>query len=245
MRSLRSGADRRWLEAQPYAHRGLHGDGVPENSLAAFARATEAGYGIECDVRDSADGVVHVFHDDQLERLTGATGRFDRRTSREIAALRLADGSRVPTLAAMLDLVAGQVPILIEVKNSRAPPAALCRAIAGLLDTYSGPVAVMSFDARVPAWFAAKRRSTVRGLVLSRSGHPPGTVCRRHALAIRKARPHFLACDVRDRPCPSAIEVRRRGTALLCWTVRTGAQWARVHRMADQPIFEQGRHLHV
>lgn len=245
MRSLRSGTDHSWLAAQPYAHRGLHGDGVPENSLAAFARAIAAGHGIECDVRSAADGVVHVFHDDRLERLTGAAGRFDDTGSEDIAALRLADGSGVPSLAAMLELVAGRVPILIEVKSDGASPVALCRAIADLLDTYAGPVAVMSFDARVPAWFAANRRHIARGLVLSRRGHPSGTACRRHALAISRARPHFLACDVRDHPCPSAIEACRRGAALLCWTVRSGAQWARARHFADQPIFEQGRRFHV
>lgn len=230
---------RRWLTGQSYAHRGLHGQGAPENSLAAFARAMRAGYGIECDVRAAGDGVPHVFHDDRLERLTDASGRFADRTSVEIAKLRLADGSAVPTLAAMLQLVAGAAPILIEVKSGHASPAALCRAIAERLDHYAGPVAVMSFDARVPAWFAARRCRIVRGLVLSRRGHPPTAVSRRHALAISRARPHFLACDVRDVPNRLAAQARRRGIPLLCWTVRTHAERARVRRFGGQPIFEQ------
>ena len=46
-----------------YAHRGLHGGDIPENSLAAFRLAAEAGYGIELDLQLSRDGEVMVFHD--------------------------------------------------------------------------------------------------------------------------------------------------------------------------------------
>jgi glycerophosphoryl diester phosphodiesterase len=229
---------RRWLTARAYAHRGLHGGAVPENSLAAFQQAVAAGFGIECDVRGASDGTPHVFHDDRLERLSGTPGRFDDKSSEAVALLRLADGSRIPTLAMMLELVAGRVPVLVEVKSGRAAPNALCRAIAGAIVQYPGPIAVMSFDPRVPAWFAAHRCRVVRGLVLSHSGHPPGAVRRRHALAISRARPHFLACDVRDLPDRTTIEARRRGIPVLCWTVRTGAERARVRRFADQSIFE-------
>lgn len=232
---------RRWLTAQPYAHRGLHGPHVPENSLAAFERAVAAGYGIECDIRSSADGMPYVFHDERLDRLTGAVGRFAGKTSGEIADLALSDGSSIPTLAAMLALVAGRVPILLEVKNDRASPLGLCRAIVAQLAHYPGPVAVMSFDVRVSGWFARARPRIARGLVLSRRDHPPGAVDRRHALAISRARPHFLACDVRDLPNRLAIEARGRGRPILCWTVRTPAQWKRAERYADQPIFEQRR----
>jgi len=230
---------RRWLTAQPYAHRGLHGAGVPENSLAAFERAAAAGHGIECDIRCAADGTPYVFHDDRLERLTSVAGRFGDKTSEEIADLRLSDGSSVPTLVAMLELVAGRVPILLEVKSGWISPLALCRAIADQLAHYAGPAAVMSFDARVPQWFARARRRIARGLVLSRRDHPPGAASRRHGLAIARARPHFLACDVRDLSNQLAIEARRRGLPILCWTVRTHAQMQRARRYADQPIFER------
>jgi glycerophosphoryl diester phosphodiesterase len=235
---------RRWLTARAYAHRGLHGGAVPENSLAAFQRAVAAGFGIECDVRSASDGVPHVFHDDRLARLTGSPGRFGGQSSEAIALLRLADGSRIPTLAMMLELVAGRVPVLVEVKSGRAAPNALCGAIAAAIARYRGPIAVMSFDPRVPAWFAAHRRRVVRGLVLSRRGQPPGAAGRRHALAISRARPHFLACDVRDLPDRTTSEARRRGMPLLCWTVRTGAERARVRRFADQPIFERAPAAH-
>ena len=62
----------------PLAHRGYHdhSKGVIENSLSAFRAAITAGYGIELDVQRSADDVAVVFHDDELDRLTAATGAF-------------------------------------------------------------------------------------------------------------------------------------------------------------------------
>lgn len=231
----------RWLTARPYAHRGLHGVSVPENGLAAFRAAVDRGHGIECDVRLAADGVPFVFHDARLERLTGASGRFEDRDSAAIAALRLADGGAVPSLADLLRLVAGRAPVLIEFKTGRPAPDALCRAVAVLLDGHDGPAAVMSFDPRVPAWFARHRPRVTRGLVLSRHGLPPDLAWRRHALAIGRARPHFLACDIRDLPDRTSRTARRQGRPVLVWTVRTGAQRARACRHADQIIFESGQ----
>ena len=54
-----------------FAHRGLWDENAPENSLAAFEKAAEAGFGIELDVQLSADGEVMVFHDENLARMTG------------------------------------------------------------------------------------------------------------------------------------------------------------------------------
>lgn len=244
---MRLGRAYRWLTAQPYAHRGLHGADrygclVPENSIAAFLHAIEAGYGIECDVRRAADDVPYIFHDASLERLTSVAGVFDRLDSQGAAALCLRDGTGVPCLRAMLDVVAGRVPILVEVKTGRTPIHRLCKAIAGVLDGYTGPVAVMSFDARVPGWFAAHRRSFPRGLVVSSRGHPPFTMDRRHVLAIARARPHFLAHDIRDQSFRSKRSVMPVGSrATFFWTVRTGADRHRARLGGGQIIFERRR----
>lgn len=237
----RSGRAGRWLTARPYAHRGLHGAGVPENSLTAFRHAVAAGYGIECDVRRAADEVPHIFHDASLERLTGAAGLFARLDSEAASALRLRDGTSVPSLRAMLECVAGRVPVLVEVKTGHTSVHRLCAAIAALLDGYAGPVAVMSFDARVPGWFAARRRHMMRGLILSRRGHPVFAHVRRHALAMARARPHFVARDIRDQ----SLRPRRSVPAdrpTLFWTVRSGPDRLRARRGGGQIIFERPRH---
>ena len=101
------------------AHRGLHSDGVCENSLEAFRRAIEAGYGIELDVHLTADGKLCVIHDCYLSRMTGKPGVAEQLTSEELKEYRLKDGQHIPMLPEVLELVAGRVPILIELKFRR------------------------------------------------------------------------------------------------------------------------------
>ena len=110
----------RWLTARPIAHRGFHDlrRGRPENTLAAFDAAVEARYAIECDLHISADGVPVVFHDDELERLTGEPGAVRDRTAAELGDLRVAGtGEWIPTLDELLALVGGRVPLVIELKH--------------------------------------------------------------------------------------------------------------------------------
>src|SRR5215207_3583516 len=96
-----------WLTARPVAHRGLHGNGLMENSLSAAAAAIAANYAIEVDLQLSADGEVVVFHDDTLERLTVEKGPVGERTVAELTKIKLASsGDTIPTLADLLTLVA-------------------------------------------------------------------------------------------------------------------------------------------
>src|SRR3954454_521322 len=139
-----------WLMRTPIAHRGLHAaqDGRPENSLAAFAHARALDFPADLDVRLTRDGEVVVFHDRALRRLTGAPGRVEDRPAADVRALRLLrTGERVPLLAEVLDLVAGLVPLLIELKSG-APPTRLEQAVLTALDGYAGDVAVQSFKLR-------------------------------------------------------------------------------------------------
>ena len=133
--------------------------GVAENSRAAFSAAIAAGYAIECDVQLSADGEVVVFHDHDLMRLTGCRGPVNGLSAKSLARVRLlVGGEGIPTLAEMLALVAGRAPLLIEIKDqdgglgSNVGP--LETRLAELLATYSGPVAVMSFNPHSVAAFA-------------------------------------------------------------------------------------------
>jgi len=100
----------------PYAHRGLHGGGVPENSLAAFKKAVDSGHGIELDLQLSADGEVMVFHDYTLVRITGESGLLSERSAEELRSLRLSGtDEHIPTLREVLELVDGRVPLLVEI----------------------------------------------------------------------------------------------------------------------------------
>ncbi|MFC3101557.1 glycerophosphodiester phosphodiesterase family protein [Altererythrobacter lauratis] len=212
-----------WLGAQVYAHRGLHDGAAEENSPAAFAAAIAADLGIECDVRCTRDGRAVVFHDATLDRLAGRHGRIDGLSVGEVTGTRLAKGGEtIPTLRDLLDLVAGRVPLLIEVKTERGRSVhRLCRAVRRDLEGYTGQAAVMSFDPRVGRWFALRAPHILRGLVVSeQNGRTFSGLVRRH-LALWHARAQFLAYDVRDLPSGFAAAQKKRGLPLLCWTVST------------------------
>ncbi|WP_395329989.1 glycerophosphodiester phosphodiesterase family protein [Novosphingobium sp. BL-8H] len=230
-----------WIGARDYAHRGLHGAGIPENSLAAFDAALRGQFGIELDVQRAGDGTPVVFHDATLDRLTGEGGPVSRRSAAQLGAMMLTGSDEtIPTLRRVLDRVAGRVPVLIEIKSGRAVRvAALCLAVRRVLEGYAGDYAVMSFDPRVAHWFRVHSPLTVRGLIVSEGEDRalPGAI-RRH-LALWKARPDFLAYDVRDLPSRFARAQRERGLPVASWTVRTDEQQDRVREYADAAIFEQ------
>lgn len=237
-----------WIGARDFAHRGLHGDGVPENSRAAFAKAAALGHGIELDVQRSSDGQPVVFHDDALDRLTGEAGPVGRRSAAQLGGIALFDQGKptaetIPTLRQVLDQVAGKVPVLIEIKSSQGTRvAALCLAVRRVLEGYTGPHAIMSFDPRVSRWFWRHSPHTVRGLVISEGEDRalPGKLRRRFALW--HGRPDFLAYDVRDLPSRFALGQRKRGLPLATWTVRGAEHEERARTYADAAIFETGAH---
>ena len=129
-----------------YAHRGLHDAEIPENSLKAFQKATEAGYGIELDVQLSRDGVVVVFHDSTLTRMCGVDKRVADCTMEELRSYRLLDTEEcIPTFSEVLSLVGGRVPLLVELKGESAS-ATLCAPVRELLSSYDGPYCIESFN---------------------------------------------------------------------------------------------------
>jgi glycerophosphoryl diester phosphodiesterase len=230
-----------WLKQWCYAHRGLHGPGVPENSLAAASEAIEAGLGIECDVQKSSDGQALVFHDWQLDRLTGEAGPVAERAATQLNGVGLSgsDGEHIPTLPELLALVHGRVPLLIEVKSKRERrPAPLCMAVRRALEGYAGKVAVMSFDPRVARWFAEHAPHIVRGLVVTEENERTLSGAVRRHMSLWHARPDFLAYDVRDLPSRFASAQRERGLPVLTWTVRSAELRERAAQYADASIAE-------
>jgi glycerophosphoryl diester phosphodiesterase len=227
------------LKPVPFAHRGLHGPGRPENGMAAFRAAIDAGHGIELDVRASRDSRAIVFHDAELDRLTEEQGEVAARTAAELGriALKGGAGETIPDLPAVLALIAGRVPLLIEVKAPDTRVAPLCLAVFRALDGYLGPVGVMSFNPEVARWFARHAPRVTRGLVVTEAGRRRrGRLKRR--LALWRARPDFLAYDVRDLPSGFAGRARNRGLPIFTWTCRTPEDEARARLHADQIIHE-------
>lgn len=232
----------RWLREWAFAHRGLHGPGAPENSPTAFAGAIARGLGIECDIQRSSDGQAMVFHDATLDRLTAETGPVARRSATELGRIGLAGGQdTIPTLRQLLDQVAGQVPLLIEIKSpgdDHRRIGALCLSVRRVLEGYQGPHAIMSFDPRIVRWFADHSPLTLRGLVVTEENDKalPGMIRRR--VSLWHARPQFLAYDIRDLPSRFAAAQRARGLPVTTWTVRSPEHRERAAIHADAPIAE-------
>jgi len=229
-----------WLGRVAYAHRGLHGGAVAENSPSAFAGAIAKGMGIECDVQRSSDGLAMVFHDYELDRLTTESGPVSARTAADLHKLSLAGSSDpIPTLRDLLNQIGGKVPLLIEIKSRRESRySALCLAVRRVLEGYRGEHAIMSFDPRVVRWFAIHSPLSVRGLVVTEEDAKAlgGKIKRR--LALWHARPDFLAYDIRDLPSAFAAGQRKRGLPLLTWTVRSAEHRDRAAEHADALIAE-------
>lgn len=234
----------------PIAHRGLHGLGVPENSLAAAQAAIDAGYAIELDIQPARDGTAMVFHDYDLARLTGDEGLVAARDPDALAGSRLLGTDQpVPTLRQFLELVAGRVPLLIEIKDqdmSLGPNIGhLHKAVADTLQGYDGPVAVMSFNPHVVAGFHALAPDVPVGLTTCGydeqdwPGIPEET--RSHLAGINdfdQSGACFVSHDKNDLGNPRLDALKAQGVPILCWTIRSAGEEALARRVADNITFE-------
>lgn len=234
------------------AHRALHDirDGRPENSLAAIRAAIAGGYGIEIDLQPSADGRAMVFHDDTLDRLTGATGRVADQAAATLGEIPLTGSSEgIPTLDAVLALVGGQVPLLIEIKDQDGQMGpgvgALEAATAAALAGYEGPVALMSFNPHAVAELARLMPGLPRGLTtcgFAAAHWPELTEETRARLRlipdIDRVGASFISHHAHDLGAPRVAEVKQAGLPVLSWTIRTPAEEAAARQVADNVTFE-------
>lgn len=152
------------LQGWKYAHRGLHGNGVPENSMEAFRLALENGYGIELDVHLMADGNLAVIHDFSLMRTAGADVKIEDLVTEQLQDYYL-EGTRdrIPEFRQVLELFAGKAPLIIELKAERNNHAALTEAVCKMLESYNGAYCLESFDPRCIYWLRKNRPQEIRG----------------------------------------------------------------------------------
>lgn len=244
-----------WLTARPIAHRGLHdrASGVIENSRSAARAAIARNYAIECDVQISGDGEAMVFHDDTLERLTETHGRFDQCDAEALSRMALrGSNDTITPLPEFLALIAGRVPLIVEIKSAMAEDMRLAERTAQIVSGYNGPLALKSFDPRIMAHLRAHREQL-------RIAHVPlGMVAeahydhaewnglsaeRKHALAHflhwQDTQPDFLSYSVNDLPHAVPHLLRHAlGLPVMTWTVRTQEQREKAARFAEQVVFE-------
>jgi glycerophosphoryl diester phosphodiesterase len=236
----------------PFAHRGYHdrAQGRIENSLAAAKAAIDAGYGIECDVQLTADGQAVVFHDYDMKRLTGLSGAIQSRTLAEARKIKLSGSDQViPSLQDLLDLVAGRVPLLIEVKDQDGAmgpnvgplEAATTKALTG----YKGPVALMAFNPHSVAECARLAPDIPRGLTTSAYlakdwGLLPATVRERlrDIPDYDRVGASFISHESKDLNRPRVADLKAQGAAILCWTIRSPEAEAEARMVAHNVTFE-------
>lgn len=237
----------------PLAHRGLHDvtRGRPENSRAAFQAAMDAGYGIELDLQLSKDGVPMVFHDYALQRLTPELGPVAQRTADELGQFRLTFGNEgIPTLAQALDLIRGQVPLLIEIKdqdgNMGPDTGRMEQAVCHLLSRYCGPVGVMSFNPYSVAACMEHGPAIPRGLStchFPKDHWPTLSQNRRRELVpipdYDRVKASFISHQWKDLNSPHVARVKEKGADVLCWTVRSPDEETAARKIADNITFEQ------
>jgi glycerophosphoryl diester phosphodiesterase len=238
---------------KPIAHRALHDitDGRPENSRAAIRAAIAAGYAIEIDLQLSRDGQAMVFHDEMLDRLTMESGPLNQRSAAELAHIPLRGGREtIPTLTEILELVAGQVPLLIELKDQQGelgPTDGKLEAVtAAALAGYDGPIALMSFNPNSVIIMARLCPTVPRGLTTS-SFDPahwapiPAATCERlreipdynHSGAC------FISHEADDLDRARVTDLRHQGAAILCWTIASPVAEAAAREMAHNITFER------
>jgi len=226
-----------WLTSLPIAHRGLHGPGAPENSLAAFERAVDSSYPIELDVRLLADGNIAVFHDKDALRLTGIAEPIESCTADSLKRLRLFDGPHaVPLLPEVLDLVDGRVGLLIEIKNETASAGPLETAVLQALKGYNGAYALQSFNHNTMRFFAENAPQSTRGQLVSASIDPAILSSLMSKGSVSHA--DFIACELSALPNPMTDALRAMSMPVIAWTIKTLEDEAQAQLVADNYIFE-------
>lgn len=234
------------LHRWSYAHRGLHSEGVPENSMAAFEAAKNAGYGVELDIHLLADGNLAVIHDSTLERVTGLPGTIEELTSKQLRDCRLCSTEEIiPEFGHVLDLFQGAAPLIVELKPANGNHAQLAEAACAMLDQYSGPFCLESFDPRCILWLKKHRPDLIRGQLSEdyfQKGRPKIPFILKWIMTENLAncvtRPDFVAYRFADRHCTLSNFFCLRRMSCVSWTITSQEDYDKAVCEGWIPIFE-------
>ncbi len=218
-----------------FAHRGMFGGKIAENSLEAFAKAVDNGYGIELDVQVSGDGQAVVYHDYTILRLFGEGRAVSSMTAEELAEYG------IPTLRQALDVIDGKVPLIIELKCDTRD-ISICPIVAEVLDEYVGPYCIESFNPSVLKWFKDCRPDVIRGQIattVKESGKGIKFLPIETLTSNFITRPDFIAYDHRHAGNLSLRICRKLyNTPVVAWTLETADQWSNCADKFDAFICE-------
>lgn len=238
------------LQGWAYAHRGLHGNGIPENSMAAFRAALEGGYGIELDIHLMKDGDLGVIHDSSLKRTTGDDVLITELTVEQLKDHRL-EGTEetIPTFSQVLELFAGKAPLIIELKADGSNQRQLVNAAVKAMEGYGGPWCMESFDPRCVYWLKKDHPNVIRGQLAENffAGggrlHPAIKFALTHNLLNFLTLPDFVAYKFADRRSTPTNAVWQRLWKVqgVSWTLRSQRDHDTAVAEGWLPIFESYR----
>ena len=234
------------LQNWAYAHRGLHGQGIPENSLAAFRAAVSHGFGAELDVHLMKDGNLAVIHDSSLKRTADADVKIEDLTVEDLEAYRLGGTEeRIPLFSEVLEVFQGKTPLIVELKSANNNYATLCEEACKLLDSYKGAYCIESFDPRCIRWLRKHRPDLIRGQLaenwLKTKSPVAWALCAAVTLLLSNAynRPDFIAYKFEDRKLFPVVLCRKLWSVQgVSWTLRTKQDYDTAVQEGWIPIFE-------
>ena len=233
----------KWLTDVYIAHRGLfdNTNGIPENSIPAFEKAAENGFGIETDVQMSKDGVLVVFHDDKLKRMTGAEGKLTDYTFDELRNMRLANTDCViPTFQEFLRAANG-VNLVVEIKTHDSI-GEVERKTYEALKSYNGNYCVESFNPLIIRWFKKNAPEVIRGTLSCDYANAPWSRFKKKLLAnlkiCKRNGSQFIANDAKTVATNKAVKKFGKKIPIICWTIKSQAEYDELSPYFDNMIFD-------
>ena len=233
-----------------YAHRGLFDNesDAPENSLAAFGKAVDAGYGMEMDVQLTKDDKLVVFHDATLKRMCGVDGNVWDYTLEELQGLRLKNSEeKIPAFSEVLKLVDGKVPLIIEYKMDR-PLTKVCELGNELLREYKGVYCIESFHPFALMWYRKHRPDVMRGQLSGNLAKETKSPKQKKIYTLVTflltnvlTRPDFIAYDHRYVNNISRRVCRMLGALSVTYTIKSEQRYEEVKNKFDLFIFDSCR----
>lgn len=229
-----------WLTDMPIAHRGLHNDIYPENTIAAFKHAIEKGYPIELDVQLISDGTVVVFHDDDIYRLVNVKKKVKDLTPDDLKKYTIKNSDQhIPTFNEVLELVDGKVPLLIEIKNE-GKVGALEQKVIDILKDYKGKFVIQSFNPFVLSYFYKHAPHILRGQLSGSFDDFKMNFIKkailRNMILNKFSKPDFINYETKK--IPSKPVKKYKHLPLLAWVVKNKEEQKRIESLGGNIVFE-------